>query len=133
MGKLPFRQVHLDFHTSELIPDIGRQFDKKQFQEMLKTGHVNSINIFSKCHHGWAYHETEKNEKHPNLKFDLLSEMIAACDEIGVGTQIYISAGLDEKIARKHPDWLIRDKDERCGWNGGFMNAGYHLFCFNSP
>jgi len=133
MGKLPFRQVHLDFHTSELIPDIGAQFDKKQFQEMLKTGHVNSINIFSKCHHGWAYHETEKNLKHPHLDFDLLSEMIDACDEIGVETQIYISVGLDEKIAREHPEWLLRNKDESCGWNGGFMNPGYHIFCFNSP
>ena len=133
MGKLPFRQVHLDFHTSELIPDIGKQFDKKQFQETLKTGHVNSITIFSKCHHGWAYHETEKNLKHPNLDFDLLSEMIDACHEIGVQTPVYISAGLDEKIAREHPEWLLRNKDESVGWNGGFMNPGYHLFCFNSP
>ncbi|MCL2775290.1 MAG: beta-galactosidase trimerization domain-containing protein [Oscillospiraceae bacterium] len=133
MGRLSFRQVHLDFHTSELIPDIGGQFDKKQFQEMLKVGHVNSINIFSKCHHGWAYHETEKNQKHPNLNFDLLSEMIDACHEIEVQTQVYISVGLDEKIARKHPDWLLRNKDESVGWNGGFMNPGYHLFCMNSP
>ena len=133
MGKLPFRQVHLDFHTSELIPNIGGQFNKKQFQEALKTGHVNSITIFSKCHHGWAYHETGKNIKHPHLNFDLLSEMIDACHEIGVQTPVYISAGLDEKIARVHPEWLLRNKDESVGWNGGFMNAGYHLFCFNSP
>ena len=133
MGKLPFRQVHLDFHTSELIPNIGVQFDKKQFQEMLKIGHVNSINMFSKCHHGWSYHETEKNEKHPHLEFDLLTEMIDACNEIGVETQVYISIGLDEKIARKHPEWLLRNKDESVGWNGGFMTPGYHLFCFNSP
>ena len=36
-----FRQVHLDFHTSEKIPGIGSRFDKKQFQTALKTGHVN--------------------------------------------------------------------------------------------
>ena len=51
-----FRQVHLDFHTSEKIPGIGSRFSKKQFQDALKTGHVNSITVFSKCHHGWAYH-----------------------------------------------------------------------------
>jgi hypothetical protein len=49
---LPTRQVHLDFHTSEFIPGIGEKFDKKQFQEALKLGHVNQINIFAKCHHG---------------------------------------------------------------------------------
>jgi len=133
MGKLPFRQVHLDFHTSELIPGIGSKFDKKQFQENLVTGHVNSITVFAKCHHGWAYHDTEKNHKHPHLDFDLLTAMLDACHEIGVQTPVYISAGLDEKIAREHPEWLLRNKDESVGWNGGFMNAGYHLFCFNSP
>ena len=46
-----FRQVHLDFHTSEKIPGIGSRFSKAQFQEALKTGHVNSITVFSKCHH----------------------------------------------------------------------------------
>ncbi|MCL2099510.1 MAG: beta-galactosidase trimerization domain-containing protein [Oscillospiraceae bacterium] len=133
MDKLPFRQVHLDFHTSELIPDIGKQFSKKQFSEALKTGHVNSVTVFAKCHHGWAYHETAANKKHPHLNFNLLDEMLEVCAEIGVQTQIYISAGLDEKIAREHPEWLLRNKDESVGWNGGFMTPGYHLFCFNSP
>ena len=26
-SELPFRQVHLDFHTSELIPDVAADFD----------------------------------------------------------------------------------------------------------
>lgn len=34
------RQVHLDFHTSEKIENIGEKFSKKQFQEMLKIGIV---------------------------------------------------------------------------------------------
>ena len=133
MDKLAFRQVHLDFHTSELIPRIGKRFDKKQFQNALKKGHVNSITIFSKCHHGWAYHPTAANEMHPHLDFDLMGEMLEACYEIGVQAPVYLSAGLDEKIARKHPDWLMRSKDESIGWGGNFMNPGYHTFCFNSP
>ena len=42
---LPTRQVHLDFHTSEQIPNIGAKFDKKQFQLALIEGKVNQINI----------------------------------------------------------------------------------------
>jgi len=34
---LPTRQAHLDFHTSEHIPDIGRQFSKEQWQGALKA------------------------------------------------------------------------------------------------
>ena len=98
---LRFRQVHLDFHTSEKIENIGAKFDKKRFQEMLKTGHINSITLFSKCHHGWSYHPAKANEMHPNLNFDLLGAQIEAAHEIGVKTPVYLSAGLDEKTARR--------------------------------
>jgi hypothetical protein len=128
-----FRQVHLDFHTSEMIPHIGKQFSKQQFQDMLQKGHVDSITIFSKCHHGWAYHPTEENETHPGLEFDLLGAMIEAAHEIDVKVPIYLSAGLDEKLARRHPEWLIRDHNDNTNWVDGFMKPGYHQFCFNSP
>ncbi|WP_106769282.1 beta-galactosidase trimerization domain-containing protein [Paenibacillus faecalis] len=128
-----FRQVHLDFHTSEHIMDIGTKFDKAQFQEMLQLGHVDSITVFSKCHHGWAYHPSEANEIHPHLHFDLLGAMIEAAHEIGVKTPVYLSAGLDEKLARHHPDWLFRDKNDQTTWAKGFMVPGYHELCMNSP
>lgn len=128
-----FRQVHLDFHTSEKIPGIGKKFDKEQFQNALKTGHVNSITIFSKCHHGWAYHPSQKNETHPNLDFDLLGAQIEAAHEIGVKTSVYISAGLDEKVAVRHPEWLVRTPEGTTTWITDFMTPGYHKFCMNSP
>ena len=128
-----FRQIHLDFHTSEKIEGIGEKFNKAQFQEALKRGHVDSITLFSKCHHGWAYHPSKANEMHPNLKFDLLGAQIEAAHEIGVKTPVYLSAGLDEKMARRHPDWLIRNADESTTWAHDFNNAGYHRFCMNSP
>lgn len=128
-----FRQVHLDFHTSEAITPIGARFDKKQFQEMLRLGHVDSITLFSKCHHGWAYHPSEANEIHPGLGFDLLAAQMEAAHEIDVKTPVYLSAGLDEKLARCHPEWLIRDENDSTGWVKGFMEPGYHQFCMNSP
>ncbi len=128
-----FRQVHLDYHTSERIPGIGSRFSKEQFQAMLRRGHVDSITIFSKCHHGWSYHPTSANQIHPNLTFDLLGAMIEAAHEIDVKTPVYLSAGLDEKTARAHPEWLIRGKDERTAWASDFMQPGYHVLCMNSP
>ncbi len=128
-----FRQVHLDFHTSEKIPGIGKRFSKEQFQAALKAGHVNSITIFSKCHHGWAYHPSEKNEMHPHLDFDLLGAQIEAAHEIGVKTPVYLSAGLDEKMAVRHPEWLVRSQEDNTTWAPDFMTAGYHKFCMNSP
>ena len=101
MHTLPQRQVHLDFHTSEHVPGIGSKFDRKQFQACLQKGHVNSITVFAKCHHGWAYFPSETNKIHPHLDFDLLGEMLSACAEIGVQAPVYISAGLDETWWRK--------------------------------
>ena len=128
-----FRQVHLDFHTSEKIAGIGSRFSKEQFQDALRRGHVNSITLFSKCHHGWAYHPTKANERHPGLDFDLLGAEIEAAHEIGVKTPVYISAGLDEKLARRHPEWLMRGRDESLNWARDFTQPGYHQFCLNTP
>ena len=34
--RLRFRQIHLDFHTSELVDGIGAQFDPEEFVRTLK-------------------------------------------------------------------------------------------------
>ncbi len=128
-----FRQVNLDFHTSEMIENIGEKFNKEQFQAALKKGCVNSVTLFAKCHHGWSYHPTKTNEMHPHLNFDLLGEQIQAAHEIGVKTPVYISAGLDEKTARSHREWLVRNKDESTMWAKDFTEAGYHKLCMASP
>ncbi len=111
MHHLRFRQVHLDFHTSGLIPGIGEKFNKRQFQEALKIGHVNSITLFSKCHHGYSYHPTKVGKMHPHLKTDLLARQIDACREIDVRCPIYLSAGLDEVMAFANPTWIVKKKD----------------------
>ncbi len=128
-----FRQVHLDFHTSEAIPAIGAEFSAAQFQEQLRRGHVDSITVFSKCHHGWAYHPSTANETHPNLDFDLLGVQIDAAHAIGVNTPVYLSAGLDEKLAKRRPEWLLRDANDRTNWVNTFLTPGYHQFCMNTP
>ena len=141
MDILPQRQVHLDFHTSGAINGIGSMFDKEQFKRCLKKGHVNSITIFAKCHHGWAYFPSKTNQMHPGLNFDLLSSMLEACSEANVAAPIYISAGFDEKYAVEHPDHLhawnrdykhapIKEKDGAKYFEG---EANYHLLCMNSP
>ncbi len=132
MGDFRLRQVHLDFHTSPAVPGIGEKFDKKEWQETLKAGHVDSITVFSKCHHGYSFHPTEANEMHPHLKFDLLKAQLEASAEIGVKTPVYISAGFDEKEAHKHPEWVNRNKDN---YNEieKFDKPGFHLICFNTP
>ncbi len=126
-----FRQVHLDFHTSGKIPGIGADFSKEQFQEALKLGHVDSITVFSKCHHGWAYHPSEANVMHPGLSFDLLGAQLEACKEINVNAPVYISAGFDEKELLNHPEWFNVSPDGV--ETATYSKAHYHLTCYNTP
>ncbi len=127
---IPYRQIHLDFHTSECIEGIGSRFSRENFKAALQAGHINSITLFSKCHHGWSYHPTKVNLPHPHLCCDLLDEQLAVCEELGVRTEIYISAGLSEQYAIRHPEHLRRDKN---GYGGNFdTEAGYHRLCFGT-
>lgn len=126
---LPYRQVHLDFHTSECISGIGSRFSTENFEAALREGHINSITLFAKCHHGWSYHNTKVNEMHPGLDFDLLSAQLDVCRKLGVRTQIYVSAGFDEKYAKAHPEHVLHTKD---GIYFPFDRPGYHRLCLGS-
>jgi len=111
MIKLPSRQVHLDFHTSDLIPDVGAGFDKAQWQEALRAGRLNSITVFAKCHHSWSYYPTTIGKPHPALRRDLLKEQIEASHEIGVRVPIYYTVGWSATDSETHPEWLAINKD----------------------
>ena len=105
------RQVHLDFHCSEFIEDIGKKFDAKSFQACLKKAKVNSINLFAKCHHSWSYYPTKIGKVHPHLNFDLLGQQIKASQAIGLKTFIYFTVGWSANDAEENPDWCARNKD----------------------
>lgn len=101
------RKVHLDFHTSPYIPNIGECFDKKQFQEQLIKGNVQSITLFAKCHHGYMMYPSKVGTTHPNLNFDLIGKQIEAAHEIGVKAPIYIPVGWSDLDSISHPEWSV--------------------------
>jgi Hypothetical glycosyl hydrolase 6 len=131
---LRFRQIHLDFHTSPHIPAIGKKFDKNSWQETLKAAAVDSVTLFSKCHHGWSYHPTVVGKIHPNLGFDLLRAQYDATKEAGINAPIYLSAGVDNLASHAHPEWREVDKDGTyTGWAKRSLQAGFHMMDFHSP
>ena len=117
----PQRQVHLDFHTSPFIPDVGIEFDAREFAAQLKRAHVNSVTIFAKCHHGQCYYPTKTGVPHPALKGrDLLGEQIEALHREGIRCPIYTTIVWEEDAAQKHPEWRQMRKDGGfAGWNCG--------------
>lgn len=106
MRELPFRQIHMDFHTSPYIDGIGEKFNSKEFTNILKSAKVNSINLFAKCHHGMYYYPTKIGTMHPGLSSDLLGEQIKACRSEGIRTCIYTTVVWNEDWADRHPEWM---------------------------
>lgn len=106
MRKLPYRQIHMDFHTSPFIPSVGDKFDAREFACILKEAKVDSINLFAKCHHGMYYYPTRIGTMHPGLKFDLLGAQMEACRKEGIRTCIYTCVVWNEDWADRHPEWL---------------------------
>lgn len=114
------RRIHLDFHTAPQMKGVGSRFDKSDFQRKLLLGHVDSITLFAKCHHGYTYYPSKVGKMHPNLQFDLLGAQIEACREIGVKTPIYIPVGWSNVDVAEHPDWLQYDFETKQVKNNHF-------------
>jgi hypothetical protein len=130
MYTLRFRQVHLDFHTSEKIPGVGSRFLREEWQQALQEGHIDSITVFSKCHHGLSYHNTRVGVRHPLMEEELLPRQIEACREIDVNCPVYISAGLDEAMMQQHPEWGTVAKG---GQVFNPLAPGFKRLCFSTP
>lgn len=106
-----FRQIHLDFHTSPQIPGIGTAFDGKAFGRAFRDAHIDSVTVFSKCHHGVSYHPTDVGKMHPHLEFDLLRSQIDALHAEGINAPVYLTATWDELAAHEHPEWRTVSPD----------------------
>ncbi len=133
MHKLNFRQIHLDFHTSEHIPDIGVAFEKASYQDTLLSAGVDSVTTFATCHHGWSYYDTAVGKRHPGLKFDLLRAQYDACKEVGIRVPIYLTAGVNNLCATEHPEWRPIGPDGRlAGWTRSNLDAGFFMMCFQT-
>lgn len=136
MKDLRYRQVHLDFHTSEYIPNVAVDFDPDEFANTLKDAHVNSITCFARCHHGYLYYPSKAWPEmiHPGLtKKDLLLQQIEACHRVGIKAPIYTTVQWDGHVARNHPEWLAVDEE------GKYINSQnveephfYYTICLNS-
>uniref|UniRef100_A0A7V4WKE8 Beta-galactosidase n=1 Tax=Candidatus Caldatribacterium saccharofermentans TaxID=1454753 RepID=A0A7V4WKE8_9BACT len=132
MAKIRFRGVHLDFHTSPLIPDVGADFDAEEFARTLKEAHVDSINIFSKCHHGYCYYPTKVGTPHPSLKRDLLGEMVEALHRYDIRCVVYTSVAWDELAASTHPEWRQVDQEGKFIGRGPLESKGWQYLCLNA-
>jgi len=122
------RRLHLDFHNPAGVPDIGVDFDEREFAETVRGAGFDGLTVFAMGHHGHCYFPTRKGRPHPSLRQDLLGGMVHACHEVGLKVAAYSSVGCNS-YARS--EWLQIDKS---GKPRAFLEqGGYQMVCINSP
>lgn len=135
MIQLSPRQVHLDFHTSENIPDVASHFNAEEFARTAREASVSSMTVFARCHHGWLYYDSQKFPAlvHPHLQNkNLLTEQVRALHAQGLRAPVYITVQWDYHTATTRPEWLIRKKDG-AHEGGPFTEPGfYQSLCVNT-
>ena len=60
---LRYRQIHLDFHTSEQLANIGGEFDAGAWAQQLVEAQVDSVTCFARGHHGMMFCDTQAHAK----------------------------------------------------------------------
>jgi hypothetical protein len=133
--ELRFRQVHLDFHTSEHVAGIGAQFDPGEFADVLVKARVNSVTCFARCHHGYIYYDTKLNpeRRHPHLTRNLLEEQIEACHARDIRVPIYTTVQWDHYTATHHPEWRVVTPQGMLEGTPPFEAGFRRQLCLNSP
>jgi len=128
---LRFRQIHLDFHTSEKIAGVGSRFDAVQFADTLSNACVDSVTCFARCHHGRLYYPSKQFAHliHPHLaNHDLLIEQIKACHARDIRVPAYVTVQWDAVQSADHPEWLLTKPDGSSHTHGAFDPGFYrHL------
>lgn len=104
-------QIHLDFHTSEDLSEIGTAFNAAEFATTLSRANVDHVNLFSKCHHGWSYYPTKVGTTHPGLTRDLFGDQLSACRAAGIIVGAYYTVGWSVADLERNPSWAALGPD----------------------
>ncbi len=129
------RALHFDFHTLPAIPDLGDDFNAKEFAEKLSDAKVEYINFFARCNLGYSYYPTKVGIKHPYLKDkDIFGDLLKECHKKNIGVTAYFNASLSHALADVHRDWnVVREDGRIMNLEGNPKNHAFRTMCYDSP
>ncbi len=132
---LRYRQIHLDFHTSQQLTNIGGEFDAAAWAQQLVDAHVDSITCFARGHHGMIFYETEAHpeRRHPRLQCNLLAHQIGAAHARDIRVPIYTTIQWDYYTAQQEPQWLQVASDGSIQGQKPYQAGFYAKLCLNTP
>ena len=132
---LRYRQIHLDFHTSEQLTNIGGEFDAEAWAQQLVDAHVDSITCFARGHHGMIFYDTKSHpeRRHPHLQCNLLAQQIEAGHARDIRVPIYTTIQWDYYTSQREPQWLQVAPDGAIQGQKPYQAGFYAKLCLNTP
>lgn len=124
------RQVHIDFHMPEFPREAVKSFNAQAFVSELKRAKVNVAGVFTKCHFGNSFYNTQIGHKHRGLKADFFGEVLEEAHRNDIKVIAYYSLATDEYAVKNNPDWYQVDKSGKVRAGNGTV---WNLPCINSP
>jgi hypothetical protein len=107
---VPWRKVHIEYHTSRYIPKVAQRFEADEFGDRLLAAHINGATVFAKDMYGYSYFPSKHGRMHPNLSFDLLGAQVKALRKRKIWVLAYFMLTWNPELAERHPEWLVVHK-----------------------
>lgn len=125
------RAVHFDFHTMPGIDNFGEKFDAAEFAQQMADAHVEYVNMFARCNIGFSYYNTKVGIPYPNMKGNMLADVVRECHKRNIGVTGYLNAGLNHEMSLIHPEWLQVNKEGQI-YNFGAGGNFFRTVCYNT-
>lgn len=106
-----FFGLHFDYHANKDTKDIGKNFDEKVVERIVKEVKPDFIQCDTKGHPGYSSYKTEAGTPAPHLVNDILAGWRKVTAKYGVALYSHYSGVWDKKAAEDHPDWCAVNKD----------------------
>ncbi len=105
--------LHFDFHANRDTRDIGKEFDTKVLERIIKEVKPDYIQCDAKGHTGYSSYPTKVGTPAPELKTDILRGWREVTAEYGVSLFSHYSGIWDKKAMSDHPEWAATGRDGR--------------------
>jgi hypothetical protein len=128
--------IHLDYHFPEWDPYIISAADGAGIIRKIAQTKADMVVVYSKCHYGNAYYNTQIGHKHINLgEKDLLREWVTEARRQKLTVLAYYSVDRDAWAGRQHPSWRMKDADGTAVDEDRYPPewAAMGFLCYNSP
>lgn len=128
----PKWSIFFDFHTMPANPDVGKGFDCDAIAGQLADAGVDYIVFPARCNLGVAYYNTKIGIRHPALEYDLIGELLKACQKHGLALSCYINVGLSHEEALRNRHWCVLTQ-EGYTYRPNRLDHFFRQMCYNTP